>query len=121
MNTTTNYQEFLKIEDFLKDIQVPISSLDKLPRTIENGFTTIDEPISIEPESAGPLAPMFDSIELKVSWLTFITNREQRITRLFLEYKYEHPSGSNGYSVDLYSVDGSDFSDYNTSLTFLKE
>ena len=110
MNVTTNYNEFLSIEDYLKSIDIPISTLDILPRTIESGHTRLDEPVSISPESAGPLAPMFKSINVSIYWKTE-EHLNKRVTILSLDYRYTHPSGSNGYTVHLYSVDGSDFQD----------
>ena len=67
MNVTTNYNEFLIIEDYLRSIDIPIASLDNFPKTNhDNDRTTLDEPISIDPKSSGPLAPIFTEITLNI-------------------------------------------------------
>jgi hypothetical protein len=107
MNTTTNYAEFLIIEDFLKDNHVPIASLDKLPRTIEKGIVKLDEPVKIDPKAVGAIGAMFEDITLDISWKTEEVD-SNRFTTLVLEYRYTHPGGgSNGKSVILYSKNGS--------------
>ena len=121
MNVTTNYNEFLIIEDYLRSIDIPIASLDNFPKTNhDNDRTTLDEPITIDPKSSGPLAPIFTEITLNIWWNTWETGPD-RITRLCLDYSYKHPSGSNGYAVHLYSVNGSDLGDYESTVGLLSK
>jgi hypothetical protein len=52
--------------------------------------------IKIDPKSLGVLAPVFDKIDLVI---TTIYNEANQAMVLVLDYKWSHPSGSNGYSI----------------------
>lgn len=63
--------------------------------------------VDIPPSSTGALFPMFTSISLSYTLVKNTLLDGRIVVRLILNYKYEHPSASNGYSVFMdFSEDG---------------
>jgi len=64
---------------------------------------------NINPKLTGPLAPIYSQISCQVFvWKNVIDTPNHVGPALFirLQYSWEHPSGSNGYTVTLVSTDG---------------
>ena len=108
---TTNYNEATKIEKYLYENNLNIVRFFGLPKTIENGVTTLDT-INIDPNTVGAMGLMFKKIELVIRYTTFEYTKDgqdHRHTILTLDYNYTHPGGgSNGHSVRVEAVDGAD-------------
>lgn len=76
----------------------------ELPAVLKTSTRDGDCPLvgdlRISPTMVGPLAPMFKSIRVQIH-LGFAEATEYRLETAVLMYRYtyEHPSGSNGYTV----------------------
>jgi hypothetical protein len=110
---TTNYEEALVLDKYLLGVNLP--PVTTTPKVIENGRTTLveyldndetSETLSIDPDLFGVFAPMIKSANVKITYVTSELENGVRITILDLDYRYQHPSGSNGYNVRLYSRNG---------------
>ena len=78
----------------------------------EDDEAIIIEAMKMETPVFAPCDGTVKEIKVKVNYNTEILRDTFRVTVLRLYYSYNHPSGSNGYDVTLYSVDGSDFVEY---------
>tara|TARA_R110000765_G_scaffold310222_1_gene403597 strand:- start:62 stop:469 length:408 start_codon:yes stop_codon:yes gene_type:complete len=55
--------------------------------------------IKIDPKTLGAMAPMFKSVNLETSLLAEVMSGQDLVMVIGLKYDYQHPSGSNGYSI----------------------
>ncbi len=88
--------ESRKYSDFVKKLGVNVNSIP------EDGQYHDIKTIDIDPNTLGLFAPAIEKMSLRArgGW-----HPKRSIFELVLDYKYEHPSGSNGYSAKLYSKD----------------
>lgn len=70
--------------------------LESADATVKGDSVVVVDEIKINPKTLGALAPVFEFIDLKV---TAIYGEVNQVIVLLLEYQWQHPSGSNGYSV----------------------
>ncbi len=94
-------EELTKVQSFLKDlinIFVPL-------KDIGNG--ELLGVVDINPSTCGSVAPIFKSIKLTVRVIPFDFTEAggRKGHKLFLNYRYDHPTGGNGYGVSYYSFD----------------
>lgn len=87
------------MEQHLSSLGIKIKISDLSPKGKLHELKVID----INPKSVGIMAPMFKKIELEISAVLFA---DFNGGRLVLQYNYEHPTGSNGYTVRCDFVDG---------------
>ena len=110
-SVSPNYQEVLRIEKWLAQNNIPILNLHSEPTTIENGWSKVEK-IKLNPSTFGAFAGMIEEATVQVTYGVAEWKNEEitdRVLRLVVDYQYQHPSGSNGYRLDLSSVNGEDW------------
>ena len=75
-------------------------------KNLTDTFTVVKK-IKIDPKLTGPISPVFKSIELEIRTAygeNYYT--KENIAAIALEYSWQHPRGSNGYTIKYTYTDG---------------
>ncbi len=95
----------------IKSIETFIHSLIGLDIILSQKENSEDDKwqarLNIQPNQCGAVAPIFKDIDLyaKVYSFDYTDNGGNKGYKIFLEYSYLHPSGSNGYTTSFITID----------------
>ena len=86
-----------------KLVELGLNSKTEYPSVVANAFKKgkgeSKTKVKIDPKTLGVMAPMFKSITLETTLAAEVMSGQDLVMVIGLSYGYQHPSGSNGYSI----------------------
>ena len=90
---------------FIKDQGIKASLIK--PTTVDNKFRIFDTiQLPTDTKSIGPLSMVFNTMDVEIAYGKSSNPENEDILFLLFKYMWEHPNGSNGYTITWMTKDG---------------